>query len=74
MDQVDGKEIAHALLIAVLQEHHAGSVELEISGLQTAMGDAEGRVFAFAIEPGRDARHARITVVPVGRDADGTVR
>jgi hypothetical protein len=71
MDQVDGRDITHALLIALLQQHHHGAAELEIAGLQAAMGDEAGRLFAFALERGRDDRHALITVVPVGRDADG---
>lgn len=72
--QVDGREIAHGLLITLLQEHHHGSAELDISRMQAAMGDAEGRIFAFTIEPGSTPGRARITVVPVGRDEDGTVR
>jgi hypothetical protein len=73
-DQIEGKEIAHALLITLLQEHHDGTAELTLSRMQAAMGDADGRVYAFVIEPSDSHDRVRISVVPVSRDADGTVR
>jgi len=66
---VDAREIAHGLLLALLRQHHGGTVELELAAMQAAMGDAEGRLYSLAIEPGSTPGTVRLTYVPV-TDAD----
>ena len=62
---VDGTEVAHGLLLAVLQQHHAGSIEVDLATMTAAIGDAQGRMWAVAIEGTDDPRRCRLTVVPV---------
>jgi hypothetical protein len=62
---IDGAEVAHGLLLAVLQEHHAGTAELDVTAMTAAMGDDQGRMWAVTIEGTGDPRRCRLTVVKV---------
>jgi hypothetical protein len=65
MQLLDGAEVAHGLLLAVLQEHHGGTAELDVTTMTAATGDAEGRMWAVTIEGTDDPRRCRLTVVKV---------
>lgn len=68
MDQIDAREVSHALLLALLAEHHGGAAVLPIAGLEAATGDREGRMWSVVIEPmdGPQAEtHVRVSVVHV---------
>ena len=72
MDSIDGREVSHGLILAVLQQLHGGSAVLDLDGLQESMGDAAGRMWSVAIEPIHgDTRRVRLSVVKVGRDETG---
>ncbi len=51
MGEIDAREVSHALLLALLAEHHDGAAVLPIAGLDAAMGDREGRMWSVVIEP-----------------------
>jgi hypothetical protein len=65
MDSVNGAEIAHGLLIALLKEHHNGTVELPIASLENHMGDPDGRMLAFTIEPSETPGMVRLVTVDI---------
>jgi hypothetical protein len=67
---VDGREVAHGLLLALLGEQ-GGTATVDLARLTAAMGDPDGRMWSVAIEADGPTR-ARLTVVRVGRDDDGT--
>lgn len=76
LSAVDARDVAHGLLLALLQQHHGGSVLLDVAGLERAMGDAEGRMWSVVIEPVDPsepvgALRVRVTVVKVSRDEHG---
>lgn len=63
-NEVDGHEIAHGLLIAVLVKL-GGSLEMTLDELQMdTMGDTDGRMYSFAIEPTENSDTVRLTVRP----------
>ena len=74
MDQVDGREISHGLLVALLVQHHGGGVELDATQLRAAMGDDAGRLWSVALEPTGELGRVRLVVVKTARDDDGTIR
>jgi hypothetical protein len=71
-NEVDGREIAHGLLIAVLVKL-GGSLEMTtLDELQMdTMGDAAGRMYSFVIEPTENSDTVRLTVRPETNHAEG---
>jgi hypothetical protein len=70
-NEVDGREIAHGLLIAVLVKL-GGSLEMTMGELQMdAMGDDAGRMYSFVIEPTENRNVVRLTVRPETNHSEG---
>ncbi|MGH3378822.1 MAG: hypothetical protein ACRDP6_29250 [Actinoallomurus sp.] len=70
-DEVDGRELAHGVLIAVLMKF-GGSLEMTLDELDPdLLGDAAGRFYSFTIEHIGDGNTVRISVRPETNRAEG---